>query len=75
MRSPTKKVDNFATKPYYKISTDVISFEMEEQRNNQMKIISNDEQLLNYYLAFKKLFLILFQASNLIIEENTKSVQ
>jgi len=42
MQSPTKKVSNFLTKPHYKIGTDVISFEMEEQRNAQMKIIFND---------------------------------
>ena len=42
MQSPTKRVDNFPTKPHYKISNVVISFEMEEQRNAQIKIISND---------------------------------
>ena len=39
---------------------------MEEQRSNQMKAINNDDQLLAYYLAFKKLFAILYQASHLI---------
>lgn len=45
---------------HYNIGTDVISFEMEEQRNIQMKIIGSDLQLRAYYLAFKKLFTILY---------------
>ena len=43
--SPGKRASNFSTKPHYKVSTDVISFEMEEQRNLQMKAITADPQL------------------------------
>ncbi len=52
----------------FKVGTDVISFEMEEQRSIQMKAITSDEQLEAYYLSFKKLFTILYQASHIIDE-------
>ena len=42
---------------------------MEEQRSIQMKTITSDEKLEAYYLSFKKLFTILYQASH-IIDEN-----
>ena len=42
---------------------------MEEQRSIQMKTITSDEQLEAYYLSFKKMFAILYQASH-IIDEN-----
>ena len=63
--SPKRK-SNLSSLANYRVSTDIISFEMEEQRSNQMKAINNDDQLLAYYLAFKKLFTILYQASHLI---------
>lgn len=33
-----------------------------------MRIIDGDDQLRDYYLSFKKLFLILFQASHYLME-------
>jgi len=45
---------------------------MDEQRNHQMKIIQSEEQLNHYYIAFKKLFLILFQASHFLMENMFK---
>ena len=37
-----------------------------------MKVICSEEQLNHYYLAFKKLFLILFQASHFLMENMFK---
>jgi hypothetical protein len=43
--SSPKRKSNLSSLANYKVGTDVISFEMEEQRSNQMKAITNDEQL------------------------------
>ena len=40
--APRRTANEFPLKKSYKLSTDVISFEMDEQRNNQMRIIAND---------------------------------
>lgn len=56
----------------YKLSSDVISFELEEQRTAQMRAINADEQLKRYFLAFKKVFVILFQASHFLMENMFK---
>lgn len=50
-------------KSTFKLSTEVLSFEMEEQRSHQLKIINSNPQLLAYYSCLKKLFMILYQAS------------
>jgi hypothetical protein len=47
----------------FRLSTEVLSFEMEEQRNHQLRIIHGNPQLLAYYSCLKKLFMILYQAS------------
>jgi hypothetical protein len=47
----------------FKLSTEVLSFEMEEQRNHQLKTINANPQLFAYYNCLKKLFMILYQAS------------
>ena len=53
----------------FKLSTEVLSFEMEEQRSQQLRIIRASPQLLSYYNCLKKLFMILYQAS-IPIREN-----
>lgn len=47
----------------FKLSTEVLSFEMEEQRTQQLKTIKSNAQLLSYYNCLKKLFMILYQSS------------
>lgn len=41
---------------------------MEEQKSRDLQTISSEPGLLAYYLAFKKLFLIVFQASYYLME-------
>lgn len=46
-----------------RLSSEVLSLEMEEQRSQQLKTIGSNAQLLSYYNCLKKLFMILYQAS------------
>lgn len=50
------------------MTSEVLSLEVEEQKMREVKVIESDKQLRAYYLTFKKLFFIIFQASYYLME-------
>lgn len=58
----------------FKLSSEVLSFEMEEQRVQQLRAIGASPALLAYFNCLKKLFMILYQAS-IPLRENRYNIR
>lgn len=66
---PTATDGEVAARFQFKLTSEVLSFEMEEQRSRQMRTISSHPALLAYYQCFKRLFQGLFEAARLMRED------